>query len=97
MELVLASFCLWDFWGSYSHCFTREYVQKGLRTSFFSAAEQHEGTCLAMRVILFCLKLCLFWKHPLKEEAELSCKQREVQVSYSDSLTPVSVVILDSL
>lgn len=97
MESGLASFCLWDFWASYSHCFTCECVQKGRRTSLFGAAKQHKGTRLSMRFILLCLKLCLFREHPLKAEAEFFCKQREEQVSYSDSLTLVSVVILDSL
>lgn len=72
-------------------------MQKGCRTLFFSAAEQHKGTCLSMRVILFCLQLCLFGEYPLKKEADFFCEQCEVQVSYSDSLTQVSVVILYSL
>lgn len=42
-EARLGQACWWDFWASYSHSFTCECVQKGHRTSFFGAVEQHKA------------------------------------------------------
>lgn len=60
-EARLGQICWWDFWASYSHSFTWECVQKGHRTSFFGAVEQHKGTCLPRGAILFCFSNCIYF------------------------------------
>lgn len=60
-EARLGQICWWDFWASNSHSFTWECVQKGHRTSFFGAVEQHKGTCLPRGAILFCFSNCIYF------------------------------------